>query len=159
MEVVSYWVPQFLGAIGAAFMVKLFVSPLSAEVFRGMATAGALNDMYPYHAMGLEVLLTFFLVNTILHTAVSGKGGQFSGLAIGLTLSIAILAGGPLSGASLNPARTFGPAVFTDALSNPNTYIIYFLGPLFGATLAVLLYQFFSQEDEEIDDIEDVEVV
>ena len=65
--VVSYWIPQFLGAIGAAFMVNLFISPLSAEAVNGMATVGALNDAYPYHAMGLEVLLTFFLVNTVLH--------------------------------------------------------------------------------------------
>lgn len=156
---VSYWIPQFLGAVGAAFMVKTFVDPLSPEVFRGMATAGALNDVYPYHAMGLEVLLTFFLVNTYLHVLVGGKNNSFSGLAIGSTLAIAVLSGGPLSGASLNPARTFGPAVFTDALSNPNTYIIYFLGPLFGATLAVLVYQFFSKGDEEIVDVEDVEIV
>ena len=147
--VISYWVPQFLGAIGAAFMVRTFIVPLSVEAFAGAATVGALNAAYPYHAMGLEILLTFFLVNTILHTVVSGKGGQFSGLAIGLTLAIAILAGGPLTGASLNPARTFGPAVFTGSWNQPMTYMIYFLGPLFGSTLAVMLYQFFNKEDEE----------
>lgn len=153
--IVSYWIPQFLGAIGAAYMVKLFVDPLSPEAFMGMATTGALTETFPYHALGLEALLTFFLVNTILHTAVSGKGGQFSGLAIGLTLSLAIMAGGPLTGASLNPARTFGPAVFTGSWNNPMTYMIYFLGPLFGATIAVVAYQFFSKEDN----VEDVEVV
>lgn len=147
--VVSYWIPQFLGAIGAAFMLKTFIDPLSPEAFRGMASVGALNEAYPYHAMGLEVLLTFFLVNAYLHLSVSGKGGSFSGLAIGSTLAIATLAGGPLTGASLNPARTLGPAVFTGALSDPMTYMIYFLGPLFGATLAVLLYQFLGKEDEE----------
>ena len=157
---ISYWIPQFLGAIGAAFMVKTFVSPLSPEAFRGMASTGALNDMYPYHAMGFEVILTFFLVNTILHTAVSGKGGAFSGLAIGLTYVIGFLAGGPLTGASMNPARTFGPAVFTGTWNDPMTYMIYFLGPLFGATIAVLLYQFFSNEDEEeMDEMEDVDEV
>ncbi|MDX1378756.1 MAG: aquaporin, partial [Anaerolineales bacterium] len=108
--VLSYWIPQFLGAIGAAYMIKTFIAPLSLEAVSGIATAGALTETFPYHAMGLEILLTFFLVNTILHTAVSGRGGQFSGLAIGLTLAFAILAGGPLTGASLNPARTLGPA-------------------------------------------------
>ena len=156
--VVSYWIPQFIGALGAAFMVKLFVSPLSAEAFRGMASTGALNDAYPYHAMGLEVILTFFLVNTILHTAVSGKGGMFSGLAIGLTYAIGFLAGGPLTGASMNPARTFGPAVFTGSWNDPMTYMIYFLGPLFGATIAVLVYQFLGkEEEEEVDEVEEVE--
>jgi len=159
--VVSYWIPQFLGAIGAAFMVKTFIVPLSVEAVAGTATAGALTADFPYHAMGLEIILTFFLVNTILHTAVSGKGGQFSGLAIGLTLSAAILAGGPLTGASLNPARTFGPALFTDSWNDPMTYMIYFLGPLFGATLAVVLYQFLSKEDEprdEFDEMEEMEI-
>ena len=157
--VVSYWIPQFLGAIGAAYLLQVFIAPLSAEAVAGAATVGALTDPYPYHAMGLEVLLTFFLVNTILHTAVSGKGGMFSGLAIGLTLTIAILAGGPLSGASLNPARTFGPAVFTGTWNDPMTYMIYFLGPLFGATIAVLVYQFLSKEQEEMDDIDEVDEV
>ena len=157
--VVSYWIPQFLGAIGAAYLLQVFIAPLSAEAVAGAATVGALTDPYPYHAMGLEVLLTFFLVNTILHTAVSGKGGMFSGLAIGLTLTIAILAGGPLSGASLNPARTFGPAVFTGTWNDPMTYMIYFLGPLFGATIAVLVYQFLSKEQEEMDDMDEVDEV
>ena len=152
---VSYWIPQFVGAIGGAFLVKAFIAPLSAEAVNGIATTGALNTAYPYHAMGLEMVLTFFLVNTILHTAVSGKGGMFSGLAIGLTLAIAILAGGPLTGASLNPARTFGPAIVTGSWKDPMIYMIYFLGPLFGATIAVLLYQFLNAEDmddEEYDD-------
>lgn len=156
---VSYWVPQFLGAIGGAFMVKTFIAPLSVEAVAGIATAGPLSDNFPYHAMGLEIILTFFLVNTILHTAVSGKGGQLSGLAIGLTLSIAILAGGPLTGASMNPARTFGPAIFTGSLTDPMTYMIYFLGPLFGATLAVVLYQFLSKEEEPMDEFEEFEEV
>ena len=154
---VSYWIPQFLGAIAAAFTLKTLLDPLSAEAFRGMATIGALNDAYPSRAMGLEVLLAFFLVNTYLHMAVSGKGGNFSGLAIGLTLTIAIMAGGPLTGASLNPARTFGPAVFTDTWKEPMTYMIYFLGPLFGSTLAVLMYQFFSKENEELVEVEEME--
>lgn len=154
---VSYWIPQFLGAIGAAYMLKLFIAPLSAEAVNGIATIGALNESYPYHAMGLEVILTFFLVNTYLHTAVSGKGGMFSGLAIGLAYTIGILAGGPLTGASLNPARTFGPAVVTGSWNDPMTYMIYFLGPLFGATLAVLVYQFLSKEDEDFDEMDDID--
>ena len=142
---VSYWIPQFLGAIAAAFLLNMFVSTVSPEAFAGAGTTGALTENFPYHAMGVEVLLTFFLVNTVLHTAVAGKGGQFAGLAIGLTLTIAILAGGPLTGASLNPARTFGPAIYTDpSFSNPMTYLIYFLGPLIGSTLAVIAYNFFS---------------
>jgi len=142
---VSYWIPQFLGAIAAAFLLNTFVSAVSPDAFAGAGTNGALTEQFPYHAMGVEILLTFFLVNSVLHTAVGGKGGQFTGLVIGLTLTIAILAGGPFTGASLNPARTFGPAIYTNpSFSNPMTYLIYFLGPLIGSTLAVLLYKFFN---------------
>ena len=146
--VVSYWIPQFFGAIAAAFLLNTFITTVSAEAFAGAGTIGALTKDFPYHAMGVEALLTFFLVNTVLHTAVAGKGGQFAGLAIGLTLAIAILAGGPLTGASLNPARTFGPAIYTEpSFKDPFTYLIYFLGPLIGSTLAVLVYKFFSAEE------------
>jgi MIP family channel proteins len=154
---VSYWIPQFVGAIAAAFLLKLFLDPLSAQAFAGAATTGALNADYPFYAMVVEVLLTFFLVNTVLHTAVGGKGGQLTGLAIGLTLTIAILAGGPLSGGSLNPARTFGPALFTGAWKDPMTYLIFFLGPLLGSLIAVAAYQFLSMEAKVVEDEEDEE--
>jgi len=140
--VISYWIPQILGAVIAAFLLQTFTGDIS-----GGATVGSLTGSAPVLAMVVEALLTFFLVNTILHTAVGGKGGQFAGLAIGLTLTVAILAGGPLTGASLNPARTFGPAIFTDpSYGNVNTWVIYFFGPLIGATLAVMAYQFFTDE-------------
>jgi len=155
---VSYWIPQFLGAIGAAFLLNTFVSLLSPEAFASAATVGALTTNFPYHAMGVEVLLTFFLVNTILHTAVGGKGGEFAGLAIGTTLVVAILAGGPFTGASLNPARTLGPALFTGDYTNPMTYLIYFMGPLIGSFLAVIAYRFFTAERVEPEDEEPVEI-
>ena len=149
---VSYWIPQFLAAIAAAFLLKFFLDPLSAEAFAGAKTVGALNAEYPYYSMVVEAILTFFLVNTILHTAVGGKGGQMTGLAVGLTYTIAILAGGVLSGGSLNPARTFGPALFTDGWKDPMTYMIYFLGPLLGSVIAVGAYQFFTSESQDMDD-------
>ena len=149
---VSYWIPQFLAAIAAAFLLKTFLDPLSTEAFRGALTTGALNAEYPYFAMVVEALLTFFLVNTILHTAVGGKGGQMAGLMVGLTLSISILAGGPFTGASLNPARTFGPALFTEGFKDPMTYLIYFLGPAIGAVMAVGAYQLFTSEPSQAEE-------
>ena len=85
----------------------------------------------------VEIALTFFLVNTIFNTAVSGKAGNFAGLAIGLTLVFCILMGGPLTRASLNPARTLGPAVVS---GNYADIWLYFVGPLVGAILAAFLY-------------------
>ena len=170
-----YWVAQFSGAALAAFLLKTFVSLIDPNAFAAAATNGVLNAEHPYYAMGLEALLTFFLVNTVLHAAVGGKAGPFAGWAIGTTLTIAILAGGPLTGGSLNPARSFGPAIFTQALKegtpdwqNPMLYLIYFVGPFIGAIIAVLIYQFLSaptvtEEDEvdfeEVEEVEEVVVV
>jgi MIP family channel proteins len=164
IEAIVYWVAQFSGAIVAAFLLRMFLTPLSADAFSGAATSGLLGVDHVYYAMGLEALLTFFLVNTILHVAVGGKGSPFAGWAIGITYAIAIMAGGPLTGASLNPARSFGPAVFTSALEagrldyqNPMFYLIYFLGPIMGSLLAVALYQFFTYEPVTLEDIEEDE--
>jgi len=143
-EAVYYWIAQFVGAIIAAYMLKIVVSSVGG--MQRAATVGTLTEPAPYAALTVEIILTFFLVNTILHTAVAGKGGAFAGLAIGLTLAFAILAGGPMTGASLNPARTFGPALFTGDYSKPMTYVIYFAGPLIGAALAVGVFKFLNSE-------------
>jgi glycerol uptake facilitator-like aquaporin len=142
-QALIYWIAQFLGAILAGFLVKTFFGTLS-----GGETTGSLTTSAPLLAWAVEIVLTFFLVNTVLHAAVAGKAGPFAGWAIGTTLAFAILAGGPLTGASLNPARTFGPALFTGAWANPSTYLIYFLGPFIGATLAVLSYRLLSDSED-----------
>ena len=85
----------------------------------------------------VEIILTFFLVTTIFNTAVSGKAGNFAGIAIGLSLIACILIGGPLTRASFNPARTLGPAI---ASGNYADLWLYFVGPCVGAVLAALLY-------------------
>jgi len=77
-------------------------------------------------------VLTFFLVTIVYQAAVYEKAGNAAGLAIGLTLGAAILAGGPFSGASLNPARTLGPALVAGDLS----YVPVYLLAMFLAALA-----------------------
>ena len=146
-EAVVYWIAQLAGAIVAAYLLTMIVESVNLGGIEAGATRGTLTEPAPYVALGVEILLTFFLVNTILHTDVEGNGGPLAGLAIGLTLVFAILAGGPMTGASLNPARTLGPALFTGSASDPMTYLIYFAGPLIGAALAVGIYKFLSRED------------
>ena len=141
-EAVVYWIAQFAGAILAAYLLTVIVGSVNLGGIETGATRGTLTEPAPYIALVVEIILTFFLVNTILHTDVEGNGGALSGLAIGLTLVFSILAGGPMTGASLNPARTFGPAIFTGGVSDPMTYLIYFAGPLLGAALAVGVYKF-----------------
>ena len=106
--------------------------------------------------MLVEAILTFFLVNTILNTTVEGKGGPSAGLVIGMTYAFAILAGAPFTGASLNPARTLGLALFSaPSISNVYTYVIYFFGPLVGSTFAVLVFNFLDKPEDSMEDLLD----
>lgn len=160
IEALVYWVAQFAGALLAAFALNAAVGTVSAEAFGAAQTTGVLTEQFPYYALGVEALLTFFLVNTVLHTAVAGKGGPLAGWAIGTTLAIAILAGGPLTGASLNPARTFGPAAVAGTAANGMMYLIYFLGPLVGSAVAVAVFRLLNTPEagpdlEPIPDVAD----
>ena len=129
---IGYWVVQFLGGIlGAVLLNALLPNPgdLGVTILSEGVT--------PVQGLVTEIVLTFFLVNTIFNTAVSGKAGNFAGLAIGVTLVFCILMGGPLTRASLNPARTLGPAIVS---GNYADIWLYFVGPFIGALLAAFLY-------------------
>jgi MIP family channel proteins len=159
-EAAVYWVAQFAGAVLAALVLSSVVGLVNAQAFGAAQTTGVLTERFPYYALGVEALLTFFLVTTILHTAVAGKAGPMAGWAIGTTLAIAILAGGPLTGGSLNPARTFGPAAVAGTARDGMMYLIYFLGPLLGAAIAVGAYRLLSTPEsgpdlEPIPDVDD----
>jgi len=130
----AYVAVQLLGGIVAAFTLAWVLGARA-----GTLGATVLADgVSPTQGLVLELILTFFLVNTVLNAAVSGKGGAAAGLAIGLTLTFCILMGGPLTGASLNPARTLGPAVATGNFAD---IWLYFVGPIAGGVLAGLLYK------------------
>ncbi len=129
---VGYWIVQFLGGILGAVVLKA-VLPEAGDL--GVTILG--SGVTQTQGLIVELVLTFFLVNTIFNTAVSGKAGNFAGLAIGLTLVLAILMGGPLTRASLNPARTLGPAIVSGNFAD---IWLYFVGPAVGAVLAALLY-------------------
>ena len=136
---IGYWIVQFLGGIlGAVLLNVVLPDPgdLGVTVLTTEANGGAFT-VTATQGLIVEIVLTFFLVNTIFNTAVSGKAGNFAGLAIGLGLMFCIVMGGPLTRASLNPARTLGPAVVS---GNYADIWLYFVGPFVGAILAALLY-------------------
>lgn len=132
----GYIVVQLLGGVAGAAALNFVLG----------SQAGTLGATVPAPGVSVaqtfvvEVILTFFLVNAIYFTAVSGKAGDFAPIAIGMTLVFCILMGGPLTGASLNPARTLGPALFSDAPNALSTVWIYFLACPLGGVLAALLY-------------------
>ena len=132
---VAYWIAQFLGAVIAAAILRGFFHH---------AILGALPHAPQFGAgkgFVLELILTFFLVWAVWATAVD-PGGAFkaiAGLAIGLTISIDVLMGGPLTGAAMNPARAFGPQLLS---GNWGEGWIYYLGPVLGALIAALAYDY-----------------
>jgi MIP family channel proteins len=105
---------------------------------QGLEAGGATITVSPLQGLLLELLLTFFLVNAVLNAGVSAKATVAAGLAIGLTLTFCLLLGGPLTGASLNPARTLGPALAAGIWSDA---WLYFVGPIAGGALAAILYR------------------
>jgi len=126
---VLYIIAQFMGSIMAAWLIALI---LGSNSNMGEAV-GTLTTNNLWGAVALEAILTFLLVTVIFQTAVYGKAGNLAGLVIGLSLTGLILAGGVFTGASLNPARTLGPALIGGNLD----YVLpYFIGIFGGGALA-----------------------
>jgi len=134
----TYVVAQLLGALLGAFFVRLLLPPAAGELAVYGTPALAASVSLP-QGIWLEALLTFFLVSTVFGTAVSSEAPAVGGFAIGLALFTAGLVGGYLTGAALNPARAFGPAIVAGEFHGQ---IVYWAGPLLGAAVAALLWKF-----------------
>jgi aquaporin Z len=131
-----YITGQILGAILAAESLKLLVPPDQFAAVHGTIQEVASN-VGTGQAIALEAIATFFLVFVVFGTAVDPQAPKIGGLAIGFTIAADILAIGPLTGGSMNPARSFGPAVVS---SNYYGQFVYWIGPIAGACVAALLY-------------------
>lgn len=140
-KALGYMATQIVGGTMGAFTLA-FVLGDKAGTLGATALAAGVS---PVQGVVIEALLTFFLVNAVFNTAVSGKvSNNLAGLAIGFTLVFCILMGGPLTGASLNPARTLGPAIATGDFANLWVYLV---GPFAGAALAAILYKLVFKTD------------
>jgi MIP family channel proteins len=127
-----YVAMQLLGAIAASALLLVM-----------FGKTGGLGVTLPQAAEAtsliLETAMTFLLVFVIFGSAVHGKAVKsFAGIAIGGTIALDALFGGPISGASMNPARSLGPALVSGTWTNQWIYV---LGPLIGAVLAVAAYK------------------
>jgi MIP family channel proteins len=149
MMAVVYWIAQFTGAIVAAYLLKALYPPAIVAVTRlgGQSISADINML---QAISLEAIATFFLVFVVFGTAVDPRAPKVGGFAIGLTVTAGILAIGPLTGGSMNPARSFGPAVVTHIFEGQTAY---WIGPLLGGSVAALLYDrlFLRREPEPAD--------
>ncbi len=138
---IAYVVVQIIGGIMGAVALSFVLGGTKS----GLGATLLHQDITATQGLVVELILTFFLVNTIFNTAVSGKAGNAAPIAIGLTLTLSILMGGPLTGASLNPARTLGPALISGQFADIWLYIV---GPIGGGVLAALLYTYVLKSDK-----------
>lgn len=127
---------QMLGGLVGGYLARASLA--------GTATMGGVPDLGVGVSVGtgilVEAILTFFLVFVVFGTAVDPRfGTRIGGLAIGLTVTLDILAGGPITGAAMNPARWFGAAVPAAHYANA---LVYFIGPLLGGIAAGLVYTY-----------------
>jgi aquaporin Z len=138
IDAALYWVAQLAGAIAAAFVLKAVVPD---ETWRAVALGAPelARDFPVWAGITLEGVTTFFLVLTVFSTAVDEKGTfrSIAGFGIGLSITLGILVAGPLTGAALNPARAFGPALAATHWAHQG---VYWVGPLAGGFVAGLLY-------------------
>ena len=136
LNALGYVVFQCLGGIAAAVLLEALV-PAHALQVTGFGTPAPGAGITGGAALGMEAVLTFFLVFVIFGTAIDPRGPKVGALFIGLTVTLDILAGGPLTGAAMNPARWLGPALAGGHLGD---FWIYTIGPLLGGVAAALFY-------------------
>jgi aquaporin TIP len=141
-EVFGYWISQLLGGIAAAFFLKAILPREEAWLPVLGGTPDLARDFTRLPAIGLEAVATFFLVFVVFAAAVdeASSARPYAGFCIGLTITLGILAIGPLTGAALNPARAFGPALASTHWANQG---VYWVGPLTGGFFAGLLHDAF----------------
>ena len=131
-----YIVSQLVGAVLGGLAIKaLLPGPMVRATIAGTPQlAGTIT--LPL-AIGMEALLTFFLVSAVFGTCVNPDAPKIGGFGIGLTLLFDILVGGPFTGSAANPARAFGPAVASGVWTG---HAVYWIGPIIGGVLAALLW-------------------
>lgn len=149
-DCVGYIIAQFLGATFAAFTL---MSIINCTVLGGIGLTGLGTNGYgalssvgldAYGAMMVEIILTTVFVLTILGVTDGEKTSTIAGLVIGLTLVFVHIMGIPLTGTSVNPARSFGPALFVGGYAMAQLWV-FIIGPTVGAVFAALLYKWFKK--------------
>ena len=132
-EVIPYAISQMFGALTASFTLK-YLFP-SSQTLGATLPSGTVAQSFI-----LELILTFILMLVIMNVATGSKEkGLFAGIAIGATVMLEAMFAGPICGASMNPVRSFAPAVASGQLQH---FWIYLIAPVLGAALAIPVWQY-----------------
>lgn len=136
----AYLVAQLLGGAAAGFALAYFFGDV------GPAVPALGEGVDAIQGIALEAIMTTVLLFAVFGTAVDPRGPKIGGLAIGLAVTADILLGGTLTGAAMNPARWFGPAVAAGAFDN---WYVWWIGPFLGAIVVAVLYRALFAAREE----------
>lgn len=144
-DFIGYVIAQIIGAIIGALLLKVMVGFGITDMTGALGSNGIGNAGGYAGAIVIEIILTFIFVLTILGVTADSSKGSVAGIVIGLTLAFVHIVGIPLTGTSVNPARSIGPALFAggDALIHLWVFII---APLVGAAIAAVVYKAFMQK-------------
>ena len=137
-----YWSAQLAGAVAASILLRALFGPvaeLGATLPSGLAV----------QSLGLEIVLSFFLMFVIMAVATDVRAvGHGAAIAIGATVGLEAIMGGPISGASMNPARSFAPALVALEFSS---HWVYWVGPMAGMALAAAAYRLLREDRSSSD--------
>lgn len=135
-----YWVAQFLGALAGAGILAAIAGVAGGLGQNGWGP-GYLGEFSLHAALIFEVVMTALFVIVILGSTAEGAPAGFAGLAIGITLAVIHIVGIQVTGVSVNPARSFGPAVLVGGQALAQLWL-FFVAPAVGAVIGALLHRF-----------------
>ena len=136
MGAALYVIAQLIGGLAAGLALKAVFADSWQASNIGTPALGA--GITPFLGIVVEAVLTALLLLVVIGTTVDSRGPKLGGLAVGLAVTSDILVGGPLTGAAMNPARWFGPAVAAGAYAD---WYVWWIGPAIGAVVAALVYR------------------
>ncbi|MDE1827776.1 MAG: aquaporin [Candidatus Micrarchaeota archaeon] len=136
-EAAVYIIFQLIGAVVAGILL-LAVYPAASGIAVNYGVPALGSGISVIQGIAFEAIMTFILVFTIMGTAIDKRAPRVAGFGIGLAVFIDVLAGGPFTGAAMNPARWFGPALASGFFAN---WYVYLIGPIVGAIVAAVIYK------------------
>lgn len=147
-ECLKYVIAQVLGAIAGAAILGVCLGSFSALGANGFGTS-LINgtEVTVWIALLVETILTFIFVTAILGVTEKAENSKVAGIVIGLTLTLVHLFGLPFTGTSVNPARSFGPALLQGGAALSQVWV-FILAPVIGGILAALFYRFVLKQSK-----------
>jgi len=139
-DMLVYWAAQFIGAVIGAFLLSLIAKTGMANLGQNGWGPGYLGEYGMHAALIFEVVMTAIFVVVILGVTGDKAHGPFAGVAIGITLAVIHIVGIQVTGVSVNPARSFGPAVLAGGTALSQLWL-FIVAPAVGAVLGAVLFR------------------